>query len=194
MELPPDAPPGEVEVLVDGQPAGFKQTSGKLLVTPPGGIKAATAFTTTVTYATAITAYTDPDGSSEGWVPSSDGAFVVNEPVGAMSWFPNNNVPTDKATYDLRVTVPGSREVIGNGKLVSNTLNASGTRTWHWAEDSPMAGVSGAVDLGDYPEHGAHQRVEPLQRVHVGRQLGLQSREHQPHEVPHGGRRVRHLQ
>jgi aminopeptidase N len=137
-------------VLVDGQPASFKQTSGKLIVTPPGGVKAASGFTTTVTYATAITAYTDPDGSSEGWVPSSDGAFVVNEPVGAMSWFPNNNVPTDKATYDLRVTVPGSREVIGNGKLVSNTLNANGTRTWHWAEDSPMASYLVTATNGEF--------------------------------------------
>jgi aminopeptidase N len=126
-------------VLVDGRKAGFAQPPGKLVVTPQAGIPSGTTFTTTVTYASPIVPYTDPDGSREGWVPTSDGAFVVNEPVGSMSWFPNNNVPTDKATYDLRVTVPGSLEVIGNGLLVSDTVAADGRRTWHWREDSPMA-------------------------------------------------------
>jgi hypothetical protein len=151
-------------VLVDGQQASFKQEPQpepgqdpeptKLIVTPPAGVRSAASFTTTVTYATAspIVAYTDPDGSHEGWVPSSDGAFVVNEPVGAMSWFPNDNVPTDKATYDLHVTVPGSNKVIGNGRLVSSTTNPDGSGTWHWREDSPMASylvtaTNGAFDL-----------------------------------------------
>ena len=34
------------------------------------------------------------------------GAFVVNEPIGAMAWFPNNNHPRDKATYDFHLTAP----------------------------------------------------------------------------------------
>jgi aminopeptidase N len=137
-------------VLVGGQAASFKQSPGKLIVTPPVGVAAGTAFTTTVTYASPIAAYIDPDGSSEGWVPSSDGAFVVNEPVGAMSWFPNNNVPSDKATYDIRVSVPDSREVQANGRLVSNTANPDGTRTWHWREDSPMASYLVTATNGEF--------------------------------------------
>ena len=86
-----------------------------------------------------IEAYTDPDGSNEGWVPTADGAFVVNEPVGAMSWFPNNNVPFDKARYDMhRHRARRRTTVFGNGRLVAQ--ETSGTQsTWHWREDSPMA-------------------------------------------------------
>ena len=40
-------------------------------------------------------------------------------------------------------------------------------------------------------QHGAHQRVEPVQRVHVDRRLGVQPRLAQPDEVPQGGRRAR---
>jgi aminopeptidase N len=139
-------------VLVDGRQATFAQQPGKLIVTPPDGLPLGKSFTTTVTYASPIVAYTDPDGSEEGWVPTSDGAFVVNEPVGAMSWFPNDNVPTDKATYDLHVTVPAANKVIGNGRLVSTTPPAGGKATWHWREDSPMASylvtaTNGAFDL-----------------------------------------------
>ena len=41
------------------------------------------------------------------------------------------------------------------------------------------------------PNTGAHQRVEPVLRVHVDRQLGVQPRLDQPAQVPQGGRRVR---
>src|SRR4051794_1825167 len=137
-------------VLVGGAPATFKQEEGKLIVTPPQGIPASTAFTTTVTYASTIAAYADPDGSSEGWVPSTDGAFVVNEPVGAMTWFPTNNVPTDKATYALHVTVPGTREVIANGRLVSDVAGADGTHTWNGAETAPMASSLVTATNGEF--------------------------------------------
>jgi aminopeptidase N len=137
-------------VLVGGAPATFKQEAGKLIVTPPQGIPASSAFTTTVTYASTIAAYTDPDGSSEGWVPSTDGAFVVNEPVGAMTWFPTNNVPTDKATYAFHVTVPGTREVIANGRLVSDSANADGTHTWKWVESAPMASYLVTATNGEF--------------------------------------------
>ena len=47
----------------------------------------------------------DPDGASDGWIPTDDGATVLSEPVGAMTWFPNNNTPRDKATFDISVKV-----------------------------------------------------------------------------------------
>jgi hypothetical protein len=137
-------------VLVGGAQATFKQVGDKLVVTPPAGIALGTPFTTTVAYASPVVPFTDPDGSHEGWVPTSDGAFVANEPVGSMSWFPNDDVPTDKATYDLHVTVPGSLEVIGNGNLVSNTAGADGKRTWHWREDSPMASYLVTATNGEF--------------------------------------------
>ena len=41
------------------------------------------------------------------------------------------------------------------------------------------------------PEHGPHQRLEPVLGVHVDRRLGLQPRLAQPDEVPPRGRRAR---
>ena len=41
------------------------------------------------------------------------------------------------------------------------------------------------------PEHGPHQRVEPVLGVHVDRRLGLQPRVDQPAQVPPRGRRPR---
>ncbi len=121
-------------VKVNGADATFTREGDKLVVTPPAGIPSGATFTTTIAYGGIAAPFTDPDGSSEGFVPTPDGAFVVNEPIGAMSWFPNNNVPTDKALYDMTVTVPPTSTVFGNGRLVSHEGG-----TWHWREDSPMA-------------------------------------------------------
>ena len=49
----------------------------------------------------------DPDHSVEGWVPTGDGAYVVNEPQGSPGWYPVNDSPKDKATFDIVVTVTG---------------------------------------------------------------------------------------
>ena len=38
---------------------------------------------------------------------------TLNEPVGAMTWFPNNNTPRDKATFDMKITVPSK---LGGGR------------------------------------------------------------------------------
>ena len=52
--------------------------------------------------------FLDSDGSLKGMMRSTAtlGAFNMNEPKGAMGWFPNNNPPDDKATYDFHLTAP----------------------------------------------------------------------------------------
>ena len=57
-----------------------------------------------------------------------------------MAWFPNNNHPRDKATYDFHITVPGTHTALGNGELVGATVdNADGTPTWNWHDGYPTA-------------------------------------------------------
>ena len=54
---------------------------------------------------------------------------MLTEPVGAMTWFPNNNTPRDKATFDMTVTVPSKLEVAGSGDLKS-VRKHDGQETW----------------------------------------------------------------
>ena len=88
----------------------------KLVVDPAGDIANGESMEIVVSYAGTPVQITDADTSLEGWIPACypldppqtcDGAFVVNEPIGAQGWFPSNNFQTDKATFDTRVTVPG---------------------------------------------------------------------------------------
>ena len=92
----------------------------KLVVTPAAGIANGSTFTVVVDYSGTPQNFLDPDDSFEGFMRTtpSTGAFVMNEPVGAMGWFPNNNHPDDKATYDFHLTAPDAYDAIGNGELV----------------------------------------------------------------------------
>jgi aminopeptidase N len=126
-------------VTVNFRRASFVQEQGQeLVITPRKKIKAGERLLITVEYAGTPEPVIDPDESIEGWIPTDDGAFVVNEPQGSPGWYPVNDSPRDKATYDFRVKVPEGRTAIANGELVSERTHRGWT-TWHWSEDSPMA-------------------------------------------------------
>jgi aminopeptidase N len=127
------------EVKVNFRRASFSQEMGQeLVVTPRKRIKAGHLLLITVRYCGTPEPVVDPDESIEGWIPTEDGAFVVNEPQGSPGWYPVNDSPRDKATYDFHVKVPEGKTVMANGELISQHKRGGWT-TWHWSEDSPMA-------------------------------------------------------
>jgi aminopeptidase N len=137
-------------LLVNGVPAAFSYAKEQeLVVTPAAGLVQGKTFTVAVEYAGTPLVVTDPDQSIEGWVPTDDGAFVVNEPQGSPAWYPVNDSPRDKATYDFRVSVPEGLTVMANGVLVSET-HSGGKATWVWRESDPMAPYLSTTTLGKF--------------------------------------------
>jgi len=137
------------EVSVDGRPASFTRDGQELVITPRAGLRAGRTFTVSVRYAGVPQVITDPDQSIEGWVPTNDGAYVVGEPQGSPGWYPANDNPRDKATYDFRVTVPDGLTVMANGVLLSRT-SAGGRTTFVWRESFPMAPYLATATLGRF--------------------------------------------
>jgi aminopeptidase N len=136
-------------LAVDGAPAGFERSGQELIVTPTAGISAGAAFVVDVRYRGRPRPLKDADGSTEGWMATRDGAFVVGEPQGSPTWFPCNDHPLDKATYSFEVTVPRGIEAIANGSLLGR--HRHGRRvTWDWAEDQPMATYLATVTTGQF--------------------------------------------
>jgi len=134
---------------VNGVAAAFTRDGQELVITPQSGLPAGAAFTVTVDYAGEPSVVTDPDQSIEGWVPTDDGAFVVGEPQGSPAWYPVNDNPRDKATFDFTVTVPEGLTVMANGVLVSQT-SSGGATTWVWRESLPMAPYLATATLGRF--------------------------------------------
>jgi aminopeptidase N len=130
-----------VDGAANADPALDERYKNKLIVTPAAGILSGRTFHVVVAYSGAPQRLLDPDESYEGWLKTPDGSFVVNEPMGAMTWFPNNYHPSDKATYDFHITVPATHTALGNGELVGNApvVNGDGTKTWNWHDGYPTA-------------------------------------------------------
>ncbi|WP_323791929.1 M1 family metallopeptidase [Nocardioides sp.] len=149
-------------VTVNGVAATYTRVTEpdtfKLVVTPATPVSG--DFTTVVNYGGTPTSHTDPDGSTEGWTQTQSGGVVaLNEPVGAMTWFPNNNTPRDKATFTTRLTVPftppEADEVPINQTAVSTGVldevtTTSSTRTFVWEQPNQQAPYLSLVAIGNY--------------------------------------------
>ncbi len=65
--------------------------------------------------------------------------WSLDEPSDAREWFPSFDHPSDKATAELKVTVPQNIVVASNGTLTKTQVNPDSTTTYTWNEDSPIA-------------------------------------------------------
>jgi aminopeptidase N len=126
-------------------------------VTPAVALEAGQRFVTVVHYGGRPQRIVDPDGSAEGWIRTADGAVGLGEPVGTAAWLPCDNSLTDKARFDLHVTVPTGLKGIANGRLEGITGH-DGHRTFFWREGQPMAPYLAVVDIGRGKL--AHSRID----------------------------------
>ena len=84
--------------------------------------------------------------------------YVYNLGVGFESqphnlgktWFPCVDNFTDKATYDVLVTVTNDKKAICGGNLVETIDNGDGTSTWHWNTPQEISTYHISFAIGDY--------------------------------------------
>jgi aminopeptidase N len=149
-------------VTVEGRKARFNRAGQELTVRPHDDLSSGETFRTTVRYAGTPQTLTDPDGSKEGWLPTADGALALGEPVGSMAWFPGDNHPSDKAAYDLTVTVPKGLQAVSNGEL-ADQYTKDGRTTFHWHTPQPMASYLATVAVGHFDlTHGTGPHGLPI--------------------------------
>ncbi|MBM0238175.1 M1 family metallopeptidase [Micromonospora sp. ATA32] len=136
-------------VRVDGAAAKHRRDGAELLVTPEHGLRRGAAFTVEVDYAGVPKPITDGELGTGGFLATADGAVAIGQPESAATWFPVNDHPSDKATYDIEVTVPDGLAALSNG-VPAGKSSSGGWTTWKWAERSPMASYLTALVIGDY--------------------------------------------
>ncbi|MFE7704495.1 M1 family metallopeptidase [Streptomyces sp. NPDC057486] len=138
---------------VEGRPAAVNRAAHELTLRPDAEVEShlhkGRTFRTVVRYSGSPLTLTDPDNSKEGWLRTADGSVALGEPVGAMAWFPGNNHPSDKASYDLTVTVPKGLTAVSNGELASRRTSG-GTTTYHWHTAAPMATYLATLAIGHF--------------------------------------------
>ncbi|WP_206067574.1 M1 family metallopeptidase [Nonomuraea composti] len=140
------------EVKVNGRAAAFARTGAhELEITPARDLPRFLPFVVEVAYA-GVPSSVEVPGIVRPWIKRADGALALGEPEVAWWWYPSNDHPADKATFDVTVTVPEGKQVISNGVLASRRT-ARGTTTFRYVMDKPMATYLAMLYIGDIEVH-----------------------------------------
>jgi len=110
-----------------------------LLVTLPETLGTSDTFTFTVHYSgyPATTGVFGAPYRAETHGSGDPVVFTFSQPYGARHWWPCKDIPEDKATMDLHVTVDKPYYLVSNGKLMSiEDLGAK--RRFHYSETFPI--------------------------------------------------------
>lgn len=76
--------------------------------------------------------------------------WTQGETEGTSVWVPTIDKPNQKTTQEINMTVPARWVTLSNGKLVSQKLNANGTRTDSWKMDQPHAPYLFFMGAGEF--------------------------------------------
>ncbi|WFE42330.1 M1 family metallopeptidase [Micromonospora sp. WMMD998] len=136
-------------VTVDGAAARHARTDDELVVTPAAGLTSGNGFVAEIRYGGRPEALRSEALGEGGWLHTADGAIALGQPQSASTWFPVNDHPSDKATYDVEITVPKGLTAVGNGVPKGKTTSGDWT-TWRWSEGSPMASYLTTVVIGKF--------------------------------------------
>jgi hypothetical protein len=93
----------------------------------------------------------NPDEPTDtlGWRTFAGAAYVVSEPIGASTYFPANDEPDDKATFDITVTVPKPLVAVANGRL-RKVRDLGAARSFAFEMKQPMSTWLATVHVNDF--------------------------------------------
>jgi aminopeptidase N len=134
-------------VRVNGAPARFQRNGKKLEVTPSQRLASGSLLTTVVDYQD-VPSRVLVDGEV-AWKRTPDGALAVGEPHICVWWFPCNDHPQSKATYDISVAVPDGTDVLSNGVLTGKSSQRGWTRS-DWQSVKPQTTYLAFLAIGHY--------------------------------------------
>lgn len=137
-------------IVVNNRTATFaREGDHELVVTPARPILDGQAITVIVNYSGVPS--TKEAAGYTAWIRTPDGALAVGEPEEAWWWFPSNDHPSDKATFDVSVLVPDSLEVLSNGVQPRDPVQELiGWKRWYWRSAKPQATYLAFIAVGNY--------------------------------------------
>ena len=79
-------------------------------------------------------------GVGISWIPHNLG----------KAWFPCIDDFTDRASYEVRATVPDTLTAVGGGELIEHIDNGNGTHTFAYFIDNPIPTYLVSISIGEY--------------------------------------------
>lgn len=91
--------------------------------------------------------FINPRGEEPNKMPQ---IWTQGETESNSVWFPTIDSPNSKTKQEIYITVQDKYATLSNGKLVSSTKNADGTRTDYWKQDLPHAPYLFMMGVGEF--------------------------------------------
>lgn len=152
------------KVRVSGdRAASFRQDDRRLKVTFGGERHSGQELTVTVDYSGAPSPRRTRWGLL-GWEELEDGVLVASQPTGAPTWFPCNDLPSDKATYRLEFTADPEYTVVSGGPATRSTQR--GRTRWTFEQSVPTATYLMTVQIGQYDDDRVELGATPGRLFH----------------------------
>jgi len=133
------------KVTFDGKPARFKNGGGKLIVTTPHLLIEDVAHDVEVHYSVQ-----NPEAGIH-FVKRPSQMWSQSQPEDARRWFPCHDTPGEKATSEVRATVPSGFRAVSNGILIDEAKSGS-RHIWHWKLDRPHSIYLITLAVGRFAE------------------------------------------
>ncbi len=138
-------------IEVDGVPASYRHHGDTLAISLPARRRYHDTFTVAIDYRVSPTKglyFIQPDSL----MPSRrEQIWTQGQEEDNHFWVPIYDHPNDRATSEVRATVPSGWKVLSNGSLLSTAPGSEpGTATWHYRMEKPHATYLIMMAAGDY--------------------------------------------
>lgn len=150
-------------VAVAGRAARWQHRGGKLHILPATSLDAGVEVVVEVRYA-GNPAPTGSRWGGVGWEELTDGVLVAAQPSGACTWFPCNDLASQKAPFRVTFTAASAYRVVANGLLRTRRVGGS-TTTWEYEQPEPTSPYLMTVHVGRYEEHEVTSAPVPMWAV-----------------------------
>lgn len=130
-------------VTVDGRPAAEQRRGDRLTIPAGRRMRKDTTAAVVIRYhgqprETSFDAER-ADSHRLGFAVHRDGSAVaLQEPYGAFTWYPSNDQPSDKALYDVAITVPKGWAGVSSGTFQGKVTRGN-TTVYRWHSGDPTA-------------------------------------------------------
>jgi aminopeptidase N len=91
--------------------------------------------------------FINPTGEKKDVMPQ---IWTQGETESNSVWFPTIDSPNAKSSQEMLITVADKYVTLSNGKLISSTKHADGTRTDHWKQELPHAPYLFMMAVGEF--------------------------------------------
>jgi aminopeptidase N len=148
-------------VQVDGRNAGWSWSDGEIVITPRHALRDHKKFAATVRYT--ATPFVPTNIVPFGFFTVNAGSVTAGQPNFSHTFYPVNDHPADKASYDISFDVPEGTTAVANGDLVFRRTSHGRSYSAYFMRE-PMASeliqlTVGAFDVTTQPDvRGVHVR------------------------------------